>query len=121
MHKAVQGDRIWFQQNPQAIVRFRAADQCEFAELIAIGEKPPIFRPSLSRASSRLNWVAVVNLIRLADVESLNISESTLRLRVCIPAIRTAKLQKIAENELLYAIETEFFDEFEFNHNSFAA
>ena len=121
MHKVVQGDRTWFQQNPQAIVRFRAADPCEFAELIAIGEKPPIFRPSFSRANSRVNWVAVVDLIRLADLESLNNGESTLRLRVCIPAIRTAKLQKIVEKELIQAIEAELFCKFEFNRNSFAA
>ena len=121
MHQAIQGDRIWFQQHPQAIIRFRAADPGEFAELLAVGEKPPIFRPSTCRANSRLNWVAVVNLVRLADSEHFSSEESTLRLRICIPAIRTTKRQKLVEKELLHAVATELLDVFKVSSSTIAA
>ena len=65
MHHAVREDRLWFQNNPDAIVRFRSAAPGEFTPLQAVGEQPPLFRPSLCRASAPLRWVAVVDLMRL--------------------------------------------------------
>ena len=74
MHHAVREDRLWFQNNPDAIVRFRSAAPGEFMPLQAVGEQPPLFRPSLCRASAPLRWVAVVDLMRLAGSTDLDAS-----------------------------------------------
>ena len=75
MHHAVREDRLWFQNNPEAIVRFRSAAPGEFMPLEAVGEKPPLFRPSVCHALAPLRWVAVVDLIRLAGSTSPQIME----------------------------------------------
>ena len=70
----------------------------------ACGEHPPIFRPSICRPGAPLRWVAVVNLMRLAGANSQEAAETTARLRLRIPAIRTSLRRKMAENELLDAV-----------------
>ena len=107
MHKAIQADRLWFQQNPSALIRFRPQEQDEFANLLAVGQQPPFFRPSICRKNARLSWVAVVNLMRLADSSPTEPTEPTIRVRLRVPAIRTAKRRKLAEDELLEAVADE--------------
>ena len=51
--------------------------------------------------------MAVVNLMRLADATHPDPTEPTVRIRVRIPAIRTAKRQKLVEDELLEAVAAE--------------
>ena len=104
MHHAIREDRIWFQQNPLAIVRFRPTGPGEFSPLQAIGEPPPLFRPSICRPGAPLRWVAVVDLMRLAGASRQESAETTARLRLRIPAIRRSKQQKEAERELLDAV-----------------
>ena len=121
MQKAIQADRVWFQQNPTALVRFRSQQPDEFAHLLAVGQQPPSFRPSICRKHSRLNWVAVVNLMRLADAAHPDPMEPTVRIRVCIPAIRTAKKQKLVEDELLEAVAAELLMAIHANQTPVAA
>ena len=104
MHPAIREDRVWFQQHPLAIVRFRPTELGEFSPLQAIGEQPPVFRPSICRPGSPLRWVAVVDLMRLAGASSHEAAETTARLRLRIPAIRLSQRQKQAEDELLDAV-----------------
>ena len=107
MGSAVKADRIWFENNPSAIVRFRTASQGEFAPLIATGSTPPTFHPSICKRNAPLRWVAVVDLIRLAGQTDRQQENPTLRLRLQIPAVRSLKRQKQVEDELLEAIAEE--------------
>ena len=59
MASAAREDRLWFQSNPAAIIRFRSASDGEFTPLEATGVTPPSFRPSFCRANAPLRWVAV--------------------------------------------------------------
>ena len=121
MHHAVREDRLWFQNNPKAIVRFRSAAPGEFVHLEAIGEEPPVFRPSVCRATAPLRWVAVVDLIRLAGSTDPVQTEPTIRLRLRVPALHsTQRLQK-AEEELLDAIAAELFESLECEQAAVAA
>ena len=72
MHHAVREDRLWFQNNPVALVRFRTASPGEFTPLYAMGEQPPCFRPSVCRPSAPLRWVAVVDLMRFRKACSMS-------------------------------------------------
>ena len=107
MGSAVKADRIWFENNPSAIVRFRTASQGEFAPLIATGSTPPTFHPSICKPDAPLRWVAVVDLMRLAGQTNMQQENPTLRLRLQIPAVRSLKRQKQVEDELLEAIAEE--------------
>ena len=118
---AIQQDRCWFQTNPSAIVRFRSASEGEFTPLQAIGALPPSFRPSFCRANAPLSWVAVVDLMRLAGSASPRPDEPTVRLRLLIPAIRSAKRQQKAKAELLDAITAELLEQLESEQTSIAA
>ena len=51
-----------------------------------------------------MRWVAVVNLMRLAGASSQEAAETTARLRLRIPAIRSSQRRKTAEDELLDAV-----------------
>ena len=121
MVSAVKTDRIWFQNNPSAIVRFRTADRDEFAPLIATGSTPPAFHPSICKQDSPLRWVAVVDLMRLAGESNVQSEEPTLRLRLRIPAIRSLKRQKQVTNELLEAIAEELLTLITDNDTNIAA
>ena len=107
MGSAVRADRIWFKNNPSAIVRFRKASRGEFHHIIATGSTPPEFRPSICKPDAPLRWVAVVDLMRLAGQTNMQQENPTLRLRLQIPAVRSLKRQKQVEDELLEAIAEE--------------
>ena len=110
MHHAVREDRLWFQNNPDALVRFRTASPGEFTPLCAIGEQPPSFRPSICMPTAPLRWVAVVDLMRLTGSTLADPEEPTVRLRLRIPAIRSFRRQEKAKAELLDAIGAELLD-----------
>ena len=113
MHSAVLEDRLWFQSHPVALVRFRIASPGEFTPLYAIGEQPPFFRPSVSRASAPLRWVAVVDLMRLAGSPLADPEDPSARLRLRIPAIRSFRRQEKAKKELLDAVAAELLYQLE--------
>ena len=121
MHHAVREDRLWFQNNPVALVRFRTSSPGEFTPLYAIGEQPPFFRPSVCRPSAPLRWVAVVDLMRLAGAPLADPNEPTARLRLRIPAIRSFKGQEKAKAELLDAVAAELLDNIAFEQSTVAA
>ena len=121
MASAIQEDRLWFQSNPSAIVRFRSASDGEFNPLEAVGATPPSFRPSFCRANAPLRWVAVVDLMRLAGSTSTDPEEPTARLRLQIPAIRSTKRQQKAKAELLDAVAAELLEQFESEQTPMAA
>ena len=103
MHHAVREDRLWFRNNPIALVRFRMASPGEFTPLYAMGEQPPSFRPSICKSTAPLRWVAVVDLM--------------LR----IPAIRSFRRQEKAKAELLDAVAADLLDKLELDHTGIAA
>ena len=121
MHHAVREDRLWFQKNPVALVRFRTASPGEFTPLYAMGEQPPFFRPSVCRPSAPLRWVAVVDLMRLAGAPLSDPKEPTARLRLRIPAIRSFKGQEKAKAELLDAVAAELLDNIASEQSAVAA
>ena len=107
MHHAVREDRLWFQNNPVALVRFRMASPGEFTPLYAMGEQPPSFRPSICKPTAPLHWVAVVDLMRMAGSPMADPEKATIRLRLRIPAIRSFRRQEKAKAELLDAVAAE--------------
>ena len=121
MHHAVREDRLWFQNNPVDLVRFRLASPGEFTPLYAMGEQPPFFRPSMCRPGAPLRWVAVVDLMRLAGSHLAGPDEPTARLRLRIPAIRSFRRQEKAKAELLDAIATELLEKLESDQTTIAA
>ena len=121
MHHAVREDRLWFQNNPVALVRFRMASPGEFTPLFAMGEQPPSFRPSVCKPTAPLRWVAVVDLMRLAGSALANDGEATVRLRLRIPAIRSFRRQEKAKAELLNAVAAELLDNIESEQSATAA
>ena len=121
MHPAVRDDRIWFQNNPAAIVRFRRAVAGEFEALAEHGGEAPVFRPSFCRTETPTRWVAVVDLIRLVDTDETGTDEPTARLRLRVPAFRTANRRRRAEQELKKAIAAELLDNLEADCSTVAA
>ena len=109
MSSAIRRDRLWFQSNPSAIVRFRAADDGEFTPLLNTGATPPEFRPSICKPNAPLRWVAVVDLMRLAGTTDSDKQphDPTLRVRLKVPALRSLRRQQQVEEELLDAIASE--------------
>ena len=121
MDSAIWDDRIWFQNNPSAIVRFRSASEGEFNPLQAVGATPPSFRPSFCRANAPLRWVAVIDLMRLAGSASIHPADPTARLRLQIPKIRSARGQQKAMAELLDAVAAELLEGLESEQTAIAA
>jgi len=121
MVSVVKTDRIWFQNNPSAIVRFRTTAKDEFAPLIATGSTPPAFHPSICKPDAPLRWVAVVDLMRLAGETNVLLEDPTLRLRLQIPAVRSLRRQKQIEEELLDAIAGEILDAIDTDEATIAA
>jgi len=113
MCRAIERDRLWFRSNPHATVRFRSASEGEFTPLYTIGATPPVFRPSFCKVNAPLNWVAVIDLIRLVGSATPQAVEATARLRLQIPAIRSKKMQQIAKAELVEAIAAELLEIFQ--------
>ena len=121
MSLAIQRDRNWFLKNQSAVVRFRPVDQDEFAPLHAVGEVPPAFRPSNCKIDTPLRWVAVVDLMRLSGQTSMRNGDSSLRLRLLIPEIRSLKRRQQVEAELLDAIAAELLSAIENDTTNLAA
>ena len=121
MSSVIRQDRLWFQRNPSAIVRFRHVSLGEFTPLQEVGATPPSFRPSFCKAHAPLRWVAVVDLMRLAGSTWTNPEEPTARLRLRIPAIRSFKRQAKAKAELLDAVAAELLDKLEWEQTGIAA
>ena len=121
MSRAIQRDRNWFLRNQSAVVRFRPVDNDEFAPLHAVGEVPPAFRPSICKQDTPLRWVAVVDLMRLSGQTSLRAGDSSLRLRLLIPEIRSLKRRQQVEAELLDAIAAELLNAMENDTTNLAA
>ena len=107
MHPAVRDDRIWFQNNPAEVVRFRRAVSGEFQAVANHGGEVPVFRPEFCRPEAPTHWVAVVDLMRLVDTRDLEPDEPTARLRLRIPALRSVDRRRRAERELTQAIAME--------------
>ena len=107
MHPAVRDDRIWFQNNPSAVVRFRRAVAGEFQAVAHHGGEVPVFRPSFCRTEAPTRWVAVVDLMRLIETGAGEPDEPTARLRLRIPALRSIDRKRRAEQELTQAIAAE--------------
>ena len=113
MHPAVRDDRIWFQSNPSAVVRFRRAIAGEFQAVANNGGDIPVFRPSFCRTEAPTRWVAVVDLMRLIETGQVDTDEPTARLRLKIPALRSRNRQNLAEQELKQAIASELLTNLE--------
>ena len=121
MHPAVRDDRIWFQSNPSAVVRFRRAIPGEFQAVIDHGGDAPIFRPSFCRSKTPTHWVAVVDLMRLVETGDLELNEPTARLRLKVPALRSNDRKRRAEQELKQAIAAELLANLEGDAETVAA
>ena len=121
MHPAVRDDRIWFQNNPSAVVRFRRAVAGEFQAIADHGGEVPVFRPAFCRPEAPTRWVAVVDLMRLVDTGDLEPDEPTARLRLRIPAMRSIDRRRRAERELTQAIAAELLANLEAHTGKVAA
>ena len=121
MHPAVRDDRIWFQSNPSAVVRFRRAVAGEFQAVTDHGGDVPIFRPSFCRSEAPTHWVAVVDLMRLVDTENLEPDKPTARLRLKVPALRSKDRKRRAERELKQAIAAELLAHLDAHPETIAA
>ena len=121
MHPAVRDDRIWFQNNTAAAVRFRRAVAGEFQAVTNHGEEAPVFRPSFCRSEAPTHWVAVVDLMRLVDNGARGTGEPTARLRLRVPALRTPDRRRRAEQELKKAVATELLASLETDTGTIAA
>ena len=121
MHPAVRDDRIWFQSNPSAVVRFRRVVEGEFQAVTDHGGEVPLFRPSFCRPKAPTCWVAVVNLIRLVDTGDLEPDKPTARLRLMVPALRSRDRKLRAEQELKQAIAAELLANTEADGETVAA
>ena len=113
MHPAIRDDRIWFQKNPSAVVRFRKAVIGEFQAVTNHGEEAPIFRPSFCRSNAPTRWVAVVDLVRLVDTGDWATDKPTARLRLKVPALRSSDRKRRAGEELKQAIAAELLSDLE--------
>ena len=121
MHPAVRDDRIWFKNNPTAVVRFRRGVAGEFQSVANYGEEVPVFRPTFCRPEAPTNWVAVVDLMRLIETKEVDEDEPTARLRLRIPALRSLYRKHHAERELKQAIAAELLANLETDADPIAA
>ena len=121
MHSAVRDDRIWFQNNPSAVVRFRRTITGEFQAVANHGGDIPVFRPSFCRTEAPTRWVAVVDLMRLIEAGQVDKNEPTARLRLKIPSLRSKNRQSLAERELKQAIASELLASLEADTSTVAA
>ena len=121
MHPAVRDDRIWFQNNAAAVVRFRRAVAGEFQAVANHGGTVPVFRPSFCRTEAPTHWVAVVDLMRLVDNGEAETGEPTARLRLRVPALSTPDRRRRAEQELKKAVATELLASLEGEFGTIAA
>ena len=105
-------DRIWFDQHPNAVVRFRRQHKDEFSTLQANGEEAPIFRPSFNASSTTvLTWVAVVDLFQLLQESNVSRNGTRLRLRIRTIPLYKAKHRALARKELICSVAQELLDQ----------
>ncbi len=97
-------DQRWFKRHPKRIVRFRSEINGELDALRSEAREIPQYRPAGFRADVQLNWVAVVDLQRLAGC--FNAPES-LRIRMQTCAIRSDAMQRLVGDELAEAVAAE--------------
>ena len=97
-------DHRWFKRHPSRVVRFRSQISGEFDALRQDDREIPHYRPVGFRTNAPLNWVAVVDLQRLAG--SFN-AEETMRIRLQTCAIRSDAMQRLVGEELAEAIAAE--------------
>lgn len=109
MHQAVRSDSLWFLKHPDKIIRFRRSAEGEFQPVLNHGEEPPSFRPSFGRSDAPLDWVAVIDLMRLLG-EPHDHEAPRVRLRLRIPALRSTQNQQAAEQELIDGICAELLE-----------
>ena len=121
MRPAVRDDRLWFQNNPEEVVRFRKAVSGEFQAVANHGGEVPVFRPAFCRPKAPTHWVAVVDLMRLVDTGGFEADEPTARLRLRIPALRSIARKRRAERELKQAIAAELMASLETDAEPIAA
>ena len=121
MHPAVRNDRIWFQNNPAEVVRFRRAVSGEFQAVVNHGGEVPVFRPAFCRPEAPTHWVAVVDLMRLIEAGEVTPDEPSARLRLRIPALRSINRKRRAERELKQAIAAELIASLEEDTGTIAA
>jgi len=117
MHHAVRDDRLWFAKHPKAIVRFRKTAEGEFDPLLRHGAEPPHFRPSFSKTTAPLGWVAVVDLMQLLGEAADGITPNA-RVRLLTPALRKASHRETAKQELMDAIAAELLEQAGASHHS---
>ena len=105
-------DRLWFEQHPSAVVRFRRQHKDEFSTLHAHDQEAPIFRPSFSTTSDeRLTWVAVVDVFQLLQDSKASLEGSRLRLRMRTIPLRRAHQRAQARQELIHAVAEELLQQ----------
>ena len=121
MHPAVRDDRIWFQNNPTKVVRFRRAVSGEFQAISNQGIEVPCFRPVFCSPQAPTHWVAVVDLMRLLKDGEVEQDEPKARLRLRVPAMRSIDRKRRAERELKQAIAAELLANLGVNSASIAA
>ena len=120
MHSAIRDDRIWFQNNRAAIVRFRKSFAEEFQAVANHGGDVPVFRPRFVDPTLP-PWVAVVDLMRLIETREMAPDEPTARLRLKVPALRSNDRKRRAEHELKQAIAAELLANLEGDAGTVAA
>lgn len=114
MQRAVDGDREWFQRHPESVIRFRRERKGEFQPLEAMGESVPTFIPEGFKESAPLQWVAIVDLLRLVKDDNPMPGEA-VRARLRTVPVRSKQhrlqvsreLSKAIAKELLSMIETQ--------------
>ena len=105
-------DRLWFDRNPFAIVRFRRQHAEEFAQLIDQNQQAPVFVPSFCTMDRvHLSWVAVVDVFQLLRDCNASADGTRLRLRMQTPPLRRADQRAKAREELIQAVATELLDQ----------
>ena len=120
MHPAVRDDRIWFQNNPTKVVRFRRAVSGEFQAISNQGIEVPCFRPVFCSPQAPTHWVAVVDLMRLLKDGEVNKMNQKLAYASGSP-LCAASIVNAAERELKQAIAAELLANLGVNSASIAA
>ena len=102
------GDRLWFDKHPSAVVRFRRQHTDEFATLIDHCQEVPVFLPSFSSGEKiSLTWVAVVDVFQLLQDVNARKDGTRLRLRMRTIPLRRADQRALAKKELISAVAEE--------------
>ena len=105
-------DRLWFEKNPSAVVRFRRQRAGEFSAVRTHGGEPPMFRPSFSNTTDEtLTWVAVVDVFQLLQDCQAGRNGTRLRLRMRTIPLHRAQQRAQARKELMHALAEELLEQ----------